>query len=171
MRRISLLAVLAALVGIGGLGRAPGIGARDGTPAAAGHPIVGAWLVRDVEDATAPPFRLTFLADGLCLQVDPSAGEHAGVWTPTGPRTFVLTIQQVVDGGIATIRGTGKVAADGQGIVVAYTIEFAPGGGAGTGQYGPGHIAGTRQADEPMGTPVGPLSALKAQFAKATPGA
>jgi hypothetical protein len=171
MRQISVLAALAVLVGLVALSRAPGTGAQDPTPAAAGHPIVGAWLVRDVEDSSAPPFRLVFLADGVVIQVDPSAGEHVGVWSPTGPRAFALTVQQVVHGGIATIRGAGEVAADGQGFGVAYTIEFAPGGGAGTGQYGPGHIAGTRLAVEPMGTPVGPLSALKAQFAKPTPGA
>jgi hypothetical protein len=171
MRRISLLAAIALLVGLAALGRAPGTGAQDPTPTAtAGSPIVGTWLVHDVEDTTAPPFRLVFLADGVVIQVDPSAGEHVGVWTPTAPRTFALTVQQVIHDGIATIRGAGEVAADGQSFTVAYTIEFAPGGGAGTGQYGPSHIVGTRQAVEPMGTPVGPLSALKAQLAKPAPG-
>jgi hypothetical protein len=172
MRRVSALATLATLVGLVVFGRAPGIGAQAPTPAAtAGHPIVGTWMVHDVEDTTAPPFRLIFLADGVVVQVDPSAGEHVGVWRPSGPRTFALIVQQVVHNGIATIRGEGEVAADGQGFTVAYTIEFAPGGGTGTGQYGPGHIAGTRLTVEPMGTPVGPLSALKAQLAKPTPGA
>jgi hypothetical protein len=168
MRRLPVLAVLAvALVGLAAVGRGLGTAAQDGTPAAlAGHPIVGTWWVTDVEDTAAPPFRLTFLADGAVIQVDPSAGEHVGVWRPTGPRTIGLTIQQIVHDGIATIRGEGEVAADGQGFAVAYTIEFAPGGGTGTGQYGPGHIAGRRLADEPPGTPVGPLSELKAQFAK-----
>lgn len=174
MRRISVLAVLAALVGLVGLvalGRAPGLGAQDGTPATmAGHPIVGTWLGHDVEDPTAPPFQVSFLADGVVIQVDPSASDHVGVWRPTGPRAFALTIQQASAQGIATIRGVGTVAADGRSFTVAYTIALAPAGGTSTGQYGPGHITGTRLAVEPPGTPVGPLSALNAQLAKPTPG-
>lgn len=164
MRRISALAILVVVLGVLALfGHAPGLGAQDPTSATS-HPIAGAWVVHDVEDAAAPPFRLTFLADGLLIQVDPSAGEHVGVWTPAGARTFTLTLQQVVQSGIATIRGNGEVAADGWSFTVAYTIEFAPGGGSGTGQYGLGHITGTREMIEPMGTPVRPLATLKAQL-------
>jgi len=175
VRRLSVLAVLAAaLLGLAAVGRGLGTAAQDGTPAAmAGHPIAGTWLGKDVEDTTSPPFQVSFLADGLVIQAEPSAGDHLGVWHPTGPRTFALTIQQASERGIATIRGEGEVAAAGQRFAVAYTVAVAPVGGAGTGQYGPGHIAGRRLAVAPPGTPVGPLSALKAQFAKpgATPGA
>jgi hypothetical protein len=161
----ALLAVVALALGAGPLP----LTAQPGTPPTTAR-FVGTWLGHDVEDRSAPPFQLSLLADGVCLQVDPSAGDHAGVWRPTGPRTFQLTIQQATDPGLATNRGAGEVAADGQSFTVAYTIEFAPVGGTSTGQYGPGHITGTRLAVEPMGTPVGPLSVLKGQLAKPTPG-
>lgn len=175
MRRNSALAflvVLAVLIGLVAFGRAPGLGAQTPTSAAlANSPIIGTWLGHDVEDPSAPPFQVSFLADGIYLQFDElSAGDHAGVWRPTGPRTFQLTIQQVSKLGLFTIRGAGTVAADGRSFTVAYTVELVPAGGKSTGQYGQSHITGTRLEVEPMGTPVGPLSVLKGQLPKPTPG-
>lgn len=161
----ALLAVVALALGAGPLP----LTAQPGTPPTTAR-FVGTWLGHDVEDRSAPPFQLSLLADGVCLQVDPSAGDHAGVWRPTGPRTFQLTIQQVSKLGLFTIRGAGTVAADGRSFTVAYTVELVPAGGKSTGQYGQSHITGTRLEVEPMGTPVGPLSELKGQLPRPTPG-
>lgn len=158
-------------LGVGGLGaafaaRAGGALAQATPVAEAGttHPIVGDWAVHDVEDTAAPHFRLVFAAAGLVIQIDPSAGEHVGVWRSTGGQTFELTVQQLINTGIAVIRGSGEVAADGRSFIVVYTIEAAFTDGTSSGQYGPGHIAGTQLMIGPMGTPVGPLSTLKAQI-------
>jgi hypothetical protein len=166
MRRflVPALLVAAVLVGLVAVYRAPGTGAQDATPAMASHPIVGTWLVKDLDDPSSPPFQNSFTADGVIVQADPQNGTSLGVWRPTGERTVEVTFQQVAKDGIATIRGEGEVATDGQTFDATYTIEFAPTGGKATGQYGPGHVHGTRLSVEPMGTPVGPISALFAQF-------
>ena len=56
---------------------------------------------------------------------------------------------------------------DGQTFTAEFTIEFT-GEGAPTGEYGPGHVTGTRINVEPMGTPAGSLDDLFAQFEEGT---
>ena len=56
---------------------------------------------------------------------------------------------------------------DGQTFTAEFSIEFT-GEGAPTGEYGPGHVTGTRINVEPMGTPAGSLDDLFAQFEEGT---
>ncbi len=65
------------------------------------------------------------------------------------------------------IRAAGDVSEDGQSFTAEFTIEFT-GEGAPTGEYGPGHVTGTRINVEPMGTPAGSLEDLFAQFEEGT---
>ena len=66
-----------------------------------------------------------------------------------------------------TIRAAGEVSEDGQSFTAEFTIEFT-GEGAPTGEYGPGHVTGTRINVEPIGTPAGSLEDLFAQFEEGT---
>ena len=66
-----------------------------------------------------------------------------------------------------TIRAAGEVSEDGQSFTAEFTIEFT-GEGAPSGEYGPGHVTGTRINVEPMGTPAGSLEDLFAQFEEGT---
>jgi hypothetical protein len=63
-----------------------------------------------------------------------------------------------------TIRAVGDVSAGGEALTGTYTIEWVGPDGASHGEYGPGLVAATRIAVEPMGTPVGPVEALFAQL-------
>jgi hypothetical protein len=120
------------------------------------------WLDTDVEDPSNPPTAATFHADGTYIQAD-SNGIGLGVWESTGPDTGMLTFVAPADGqgGAVTrlrVRAAFKVAADGQSLTATYTLEYS-GGGAPTGQIGPGSASGTRVVVEPMGSPVVPLPA------------
>jgi hypothetical protein len=66
-----------------------------------------------------------------------------------------------------TIRAAGEVSADGQIFTAEFSLEFT-GEGAPAGEYGPGHVTGTRISVEPMGTPAGSLEDLFTQFEEGT---
>jgi hypothetical protein len=173
MRRLSVLAVLlVSLVGLVAVGRVAGTGAQD-----AAHPLVGAWLLNtDVDTPGSTPSTLaSFSADGVYTQVDADGSAGIGSWAATGPTTADLTFYGLLPdeagGGRFTVRAAIEVAADGQTLTATYTLEFTMPDGTSTGQYGPGHVTGTRIAVEPMGTPVGSLTDLESQFGEdgATP--
>ena len=65
------------------------------------------------------------------------------------------------------VRAAGEVSEDGQSFTAEFTIGFI-GEGAPSGEYGPGHVTGTRINVEPMGTPAGSLDDLFAQFEEGT---
>jgi hypothetical protein len=104
MRRIIMLSVVIALVGLTGVGRGSLAIAQDATPSAmASHPIVGAW------NAMTPggPSLAIFSADGTATfanpptATDPDRGVvyqsgSVGVWEPTGPRSIHFTATLVV---------------------------------------------------------------------------
>jgi hypothetical protein len=173
MRRFSVLAVvLVAIVGLAAVGHGPGTAAQDGTPAAgmAGHPLVGAWVLDTDADTpgSTPSTLATFSADGVYTQVDSDGSAGIGSWATTGPTTAGMTFHGFLPGeaggGMITVRAAIAVAADGQTLTATYTLELVKADGTSTGQYGPGHVTGTRIAAEPMGTPVGSLSDLESQF-------
>jgi hypothetical protein len=189
MRRATALPPIAVLVlvlalafgGPAGLGRSGA--AQDATPApgpevvvvvdfvpSIGHPDVGAWLLDNDDDPATAPALAVFHADGTYAEFDPADGSTgAGAWAATGPSTAVLTIvfvEAAEDGaaaGQATVRAEVEVAADGQGFVARYTLEFTAPDGTATGQHGPGTATATRIAAEGPGEPVGTFDDLSGQ--------
>ena len=85
----------------------------------------------------------------------------------TGDGAFDLTFEEPIRGndgspaGIATIRASGQVAADGQSFSGTWTFEppaaLAQLMGVPVGQLGPGDVTGERITPEPVGEPVGPV--------------
>jgi hypothetical protein len=108
----------AALAGLGVAGLGAAVGARprraaaqDATPAMAGHPLVGAWIVdRNPDSDAEPPTVYVFTADGAVI--DPLVGA-AGAWQATGPRSAAWTIAgyptEAVGPGYFIIRTTAEV--------------------------------------------------------------
>jgi hypothetical protein len=182
MRRMPILlsVVAGVLLGLFAAGRAtPGATAQEATPAAtAGHPLVGAWLLTNPAVPEEAPTLVVFHADGTYLQAEAQGLVGIGSWEGTGERSAALTfVEQFVDdrGAIntITIRAVGEVAAGGDTFTATYTMELTRPDGTSRGEYGPGSVEATRIAIEPMGTPVGTLEELFAQFqpgsAEATP--
>ena len=175
MRRLSVLVSLCAvaLVAWAALGRGTGTAAQDATPAAAaGHLLVGSWLVdTDADNPANPPSLATFHADGTFLEVDANGDTGVGAWAAAGERAAGLTFRYVfadetgAGAGGSTVRVAVEVAADGQTFTATYTIEVVGPDGASAGEFGPGTATGERIAVEPMGTPTGTLADLFAQFA------
>ena len=149
-------AALAALALIS-LVAAPAALAQD-PMTAAGHPLVGAWLVDvNTADQNDPPARVIFSSDGTLIQVNPT-GAAIGVWEPTGERTGALTIAgESADAAGAlstgTLRATVEVAADGQSWTAQATGEYIGPDGVSSGQIGPTAATAARVLVEPM-TPV-----------------
>ena len=174
---VSLLAV--ALVAWVGLGRGgatvtqdatPIVGGaqtQDATPAAtAGHPLVGAWRIVDVDDEGRVPALVVFTSDGVYQHTNYDFSSGYGAWEATGPTSATMTfVQQFPDeegnyGGSVTFRAAIEADPDGQRFTADYTIEAVGGEGNPAGEYGPGGVVGTRIEVESPGTPVGPLSVL-----------
>jgi hypothetical protein len=179
MRRIPGLLVVAAVVllGLFAAGRAtPGTVAQDATPSAANHPVVGAWRLTDPAFPEEPPSLVQFHADGTYFQTEVEGDLGVGTWEATGERsvavTFVEQFGSEEDGVFTiTIRAAGEVDLSGDRFTATYTIELTQPDGTSAGEYGPGTVEATRIAVEPMGTPVGPIEDLFAQFDEATPAA
>jgi hypothetical protein len=134
-------------------------------------PIVGAWVLTIDEIPEDPPALIAFHADGTYQESDADGSTGIGSWEATGPSSVNLTFMSIFppdEGGVAqTIRAAGEVSEDGQTFTAEFTIELT-GEGAPAGEYGPGHVTGTRINVEPMGTPVGSLEDLFAQFEEGT---
>jgi hypothetical protein len=177
MRRlVTLLSVLAVvLVGVIAVGR--GSSAQDATPmAATQHPLVGTWLLdTDTDDPENPLEVDIFTSDGAYISVEADGFVTLGAWEATGDQTANLTIWSPAPaeegGGMFIVRVAIEAAADGQSLTAQYTFELIGPDGAtmGEGEYGPGNASATRLTVEAMGTPVGPVEDLFAQFEEATP--
>jgi hypothetical protein len=178
MRRIAvpLSVVAVVLLGLFAAGR-PNLGTVAQDDATAAHPVVGAWLLTDPAFPEEAPTLVQFHADGTYVQAEAEGGVGVGAWEATGERSVAVTFVEQFGGeeGVftITIRAAGEVAADGQSFTATYTIELTLPDGTSAGEYGPGTVEATRIAVEPMGTPVGPLEDLFAQFeeAEGTPAA
>jgi hypothetical protein len=135
-------------------------------------PIVGAWLLTVDEFPEDPPELVAFHADGT-YQSSADGTTGLGSWEATGPTSINLTFIEIFptddEGsvGMQTIRATGEVSEDGQSFTAEFTIELTL-EGAPTGEYGPGHVTGTRINVEPMGAPAGTLDDLFSQFEDGT---
>jgi len=147
MRRIIMLSVVIALVGLTGVGRGSLAIAQVATPSAmASHPIVGAWMIMNPgtpPNASPAIFSAdgTFSAAGAPSAIDPQRGvvlgsPVIGVWEPTGERSVHVTWVQALSDlngtylGTFTLDGYPEVSADGQswddpGTQVHFTIRDA----------------------------------------------
>jgi hypothetical protein len=136
------------------------------------HPVVGAWILT-VEEFPEDPSLIAFHADGTYQEASADGTTGIGSWEATGPASFNLTFIEMFpaddegSAGMQTIRAAGEVSEDGQTLAAEFTIGFT-GEGAPTGEFGPGHVTGTRINVEPMGTPAGSLEDLFAQFEEGT---
>ena len=169
MRRISVLVSVAAVVllGVLAVGRSVGTAAQDAAPGpAAGHPLVGSWLLdTDADDPGNPPSVAAVGADGTYVEVDVD-GAAVGAWEATGERTASLTLVFPIPDGQGGFAGTGKVRgsievdAAGDTLTATATFELVGPDGASQGEFGPIRVTGERIVVEPMGTPVGPIEDL-----------
>jgi hypothetical protein len=165
MRRLVLVSV-AALSLVGGVIGASAVTSASTAPpvpsdgATTESPIVGTWLLTDVNDPESAPFTGAFIANGIYVEVD--TGDVAiGVWEATGPDTVAMSYTSTDEEGTITVRAS--LTVDGDNVSADYTLEFV-GEGAPSGEYGPGQVTGTRVAVSPMGTPVGSLDELFSSF-------
>jgi hypothetical protein len=154
--RVVLLTFVALLATFGvGVGAAPVTAAQG----AAGHPLVGSWILdSDADDPANAPSLAVFSSDGTYLETDED-GTAYGVWEATGERTATLTIvfldvQEGVLAGTGTIRATVEAAEDGESLTASYTFEFTGADGASSGEIGPGAAVASRIAVETPGTPI-----------------
>ena len=169
---LSLLgAVVAALAGAG---RSSGTRAQDGTPAAAGHPLVGSWeVVIDFEGAGAPELisLVTYTTDGVVLVANagqlpglpPASGlfftEGHGAWTATGERTADASFRFLVLDQTGGLAGTSVTrtrievnpAGDAYGGTFALDTLTPEGNSMGAGR---GTLRATRIGVESLGTPA-----------------
>jgi hypothetical protein len=171
MRRLVIGCSAAALLLAGGaLANATAVQATTPpaeTPAEV-HPIVGAWILTVEEFPEDPPSLLAFHADGTFHEANADGTTGIGSWEATGPSSMNLTFLELDEEGSAgMIRAAGEVSEDGQTFTAEFSIEFT-GEGAPAGEYGPGHVTGTRINVEPMGTPAGSLEDLFTQFEEGT---
>ena len=169
MRR-TIVVFLSVVVLLGMLGTATTSVTAQGSDLA-DHPLVGSWLLdTDVEDPENAVSLVVFTSDGIYIETDDDGSTGIGVWESTGDTTGQMTFRFVDSGGIAVIRASLEVSADGNTLTAEYSIEFTDPAGESTGEYGPGMAEGTRAAVEPMGEPAGSLEDLFGAF-EGTPAA
>jgi hypothetical protein len=175
LRRLIIGCSAAAVLLVGGLASSTAVQAT--TPPteepAEGHPIVGAWLLTVEEFPEEPPQLIAFHADGTFQETSADGTTGIGSWEATGPSSINLTFIEMFliddegSAGMQTIRAAGEVSEDGQSFTAEFTIQFT-GEGDFPGEFGPGHVTGTRINVEPMGTPAASLEDLFTQFDEGT---
>ncbi len=172
MRRLIIRCSAAALLLAGGA-LTSSTAVQATIPPTEAPPIVGAWLLTVDEFPEDAPQLSAFHSDGTYHEASADSATGIGSWEATGPTSFNLTFMEVFlsddEGsfGTQTIRAAGEVSEDGQSFTAEFTIELTL-EGAPAGEYGPGHVTGTRINVEPMGTPAGTLDDLFAQFEEGT---
>ena len=107
---------------------------QQNTPAPAGHPLVGAWLLTFAEPDRAPA-QVMLGDDGLVTFVDAGGTRGAGVWLPSGQQSGVLAVVvPAVDasGGpprMTMLQGRIEVGTPGDAatLLCTYTVETVDG--------------------------------------------
>jgi hypothetical protein len=164
MHRVPVLLLLAvvALRFLAAAGRAAG--ARDTAPTAAGHPLVGAWLLTFPDEPGASPRLNSYTADGIALQTHPAGNDAQGAWAPTGERTAVMTLlllglERGATRGTGRVRAALEVDAAGDAFAGWFTLEFVAAGGASRGEEEPLRVEGRRVRAEPPSAQATPPAA------------
>jgi hypothetical protein len=123
----------------------------------ADHPLVGTWFVAEAQEPD-DSFMISFLSDGVAIQLEGSGVAAFGVWEATGPTTANATFHTRFEdeeyAEVITIRAAFDVAPDGLTLTGEYTAQIVTPDGDDVGELGPGAVVGTRMVVEPMGTPV-----------------
>ena len=169
MRRFSVVlpVLIVILLGLFAVRLSGSTSAQEGTPTAGDqHPLIGAWVAdTNVDDPANPPSLLIFHDDGTFIELEVGGGSGLGAWEATGPTSADLTILfpgPVENGefaGHAKVRVHIEVDELGDTFAAMYTVEFPGPDGASSGELGPASVTAERITVEPMGTPVGPLTA------------
>ena len=181
MRRISFGLALLAVMLAGIIAAAGGNATAAQDTATRDSPLVGTWLLdTEADNPDNAPDVARFSADGGYVQVDATGFPSLGVWEATGDGTGTLTIvspgatEEGEFEGTFMIRAAIEVDASGDAFTAQFTLEVVAPDGTSDGEYGPATATGTRIVPEAMGTPVGPIEDLFAQFEEgeiATPAA
>jgi hypothetical protein len=135
------------------------------------HPLVGTWLINaDPDNMTTPSDTVAFHADGTVTDVEIDGTVELGGWEATGPTSAAVTLWGTESdenggfGGMAVVRVSLEVSADGASVTGQYTIEFQGNGQPASGQAGPATVTGTRLTVEAPGTPVMGMDVLFGSF-------
>jgi hypothetical protein len=129
LHRPIVVLALVSVIGIAGItfGRgAIGIGAQEDTVTTAGHPLVGTWIVDDVNDPADAPSLTTFTGDGIVLDASAAGHTGAGAWKVTGPRSGLATFVYVIQGPAGDYRAN---------VIIRVSLEVAKDGTALTAHY------------------------------------
>jgi hypothetical protein len=171
MYRLVMLAIVVAVIGLGGVEQvARSTSAQHDAAVArkalADHPIVGAW--RWDNDLANPDTHISygvFHDDGTYLEVTTGAGTAVGSWLPTGERTADVTNvfqdisedPSIIEVGTSTIQLAAEVDESGIITLASFTADVQTLDGTILFQGGPYDARGTRVEVEPMvpfGTPA-----------------
>ena len=121
------------------------------TPAPAGHPLVGAWLLTSAEPDRAPA-QVVLGDDGLVEVVDAAGTRGVGVWMPSGQQSGILAVVvPAVDGPegsprITMLQGRIEVGTPGDAatLLCTYTVETVDGSETTAERAGPFTARGQR---------------------------
>jgi hypothetical protein len=153
-RSVLVALVVALLVGAVGVVHSVGTEAQQATPATAGHPLVGTWIVDpEGEDPTNPPSFDAFMADGTLVNIG-SDGASVGSWEATGPRTATFTFAGLVQdsGGTASfiLRGYLEVDETGENLTGGHSFTLVAADGTVLASAEGAGALGTRLNAEPL---------------------
>jgi hypothetical protein len=150
---VALLVVI--LAGAGIAGGAGTVAAQASTPTvAAGHPLVGTWIVdTEVDDPSNPPSFDAFNADGTVVNIG-SDGASVGAWEATGPRTATFTFVAVTQGAngeaMVILRANLEVDQSGESFTASHSFTLVAPNGTILASAQGGTAHGTRLHSEPM---------------------
>ena len=121
------------------------------TPAPAGHPLAGAWLLTFAEPDRTPA-QVVLGDDGLVTFTDAAGNRGAGVWMPSGQQSGILAlVVPAVDGSggppqITMLQGRIEVGTPGDSatLLCTYTVETVDGSETTAERAGPFTARGQR---------------------------
>jgi hypothetical protein len=168
MRRVAILVSIVAVALAGWIAAdrsTPGTVAQDATPAAVapmtGHPLVGSWLIDDVDNPSDPPSITLLTGEGIALDASADGSTSVGAWTSLGPTNGAATLVGVFEGegfgASLVIRATVTLDETGDAFEGPYSFTVVAADGTTVLESGEGTVRGTRVPVEPVsavGTPM-----------------